>query len=71
VNTLEGYFSVFKRGMVGIYQSVGSQHLHRYVAEFDFRQNNRERLGVDDVQRAATALKGFAGKRLSYETIAE
>ena len=45
VNTLEGFFSVFKRGMVGVYQHVESQHLHRYVAEFDFRQNTRERLG--------------------------
>ncbi|HEY1503738.1 MAG TPA: IS1595 family transposase [Stellaceae bacterium] len=71
VNTLEGYFSVFKRGMIGTYQHVGSQHLHRYVAEFDFRQNNREALGVDDVQRSAAALKGFAGKRLTYETTTE
>ena len=71
VNTLEGFFSVFKRGMIGTYQSVGSQHLHRYVAEFDFRQNNREALGVDDTKRAETALTGFKGKRLTYETIAE
>ena len=71
VNTLEGYFSVFKRGMFGVYQHVGSQHLHRYVAEFDFRQNTRERLGIDDQQRAETALKGAKGKRLTYETIAQ
>lgn len=69
VNSLEGFFSVFKRGMVGVYQHVESQHLHRYLAEFDFRQNNRERLGVDDVERAEIALKGFKGKRLTYETI--
>ena len=69
VNTLEGFFSVFKRGMVGTYQHVESQHLHRYVAEFDFRQNNRAKLGVDDVSRADIALKGFAGKRLTYRTI--
>ena len=69
VNTLEGFFSVFKRGLVGIYQHVESQHLHRYVAEFDFRQNTRERLGVNDVSRAEIALKGFKGKRLTYQTI--
>ncbi len=71
VNTLEGFFSVFKRGMVGIYQHCESQHLHRYVAEFDFRQNTRERLGVDDAKRAEIALAGFKGKRLTYETIGE
>jgi transposase-like protein len=69
VNTLEGFFSVFKRGMVGVYQHCESQHLHRYVAEFDFRQNTREKLGVDDVQRAEIALKGMKGKRLTYETV--
>jgi hypothetical protein len=68
VNTLEGFFSVFKRGMIGVYQHVENQHLHRYMAEFDFRQNTRERLCVDDVQRAAIALQGFKGKRLSYAT---
>lgn len=68
VNTLEGYFSVFKRGMIGVYQHCGSQHLHRYVAEFDFRQNNRVKLGIDDVARTENALRGFKGKRLTYET---
>ena len=68
VNTLEGFFSVFKRGMVGVYQHVESQHLHRYVAEFDFRQNTRARLGVDDVSRAEIALQGVKGKRLTYRT---
>lgn len=68
VNTLEGFFSVFKRGMVGTYQNVSAHHLHRYVAEFDFRQSNRERLGVDDVRRTDIALQGFVGKRLTYET---
>jgi transposase-like protein len=68
VNTLEGFFSVFKRGMIGIYQHVEMQHLHRYTAEFDFRQNTRERLGVDDVERAQIALRGMKGKRLTYET---
>lgn len=69
VNTLEGFFSVFKRGMVGIYQHVEPQHLHRYAAEFDFRQNTRERLGIDDTERSEIALKRFKGKRLTYETI--
>ena len=68
VNTLEGFFSVFKRGMVGVYQHVESQHLHRYVSEFDFRMNTRERLGVDDVHRAELALQGFKGRRLTYRT---
>jgi len=65
-NTLEGYFSVFKRGMVGTYQHVGEQHLHRYLAEFDFRQNNRTKLGVGDELRAERALQGIVGKRLTY-----
>lgn len=68
VNTLEGFFSVFKRGMIGTYQHVEAQHLHRYIAEFDFRQNTRERLGVNDVGRASIAIKGMKGKRLTYRT---
>jgi len=67
-NTLEGFFSVLKRGLVGIYQHVSSQHLDRYLAEFDFRQNTRVKLGYNDEQRADIALKGFAGKRLTYQT---
>ena len=65
-NTLEGFFSVFKRGMVGTYQHCGEQHLQRYLAEFDFRQNNRSKLGVTDDMRAVKALAGIAGKRLTY-----
>ena len=65
-NTVEGFYSVFKRGMKGIYQHCGEKHLHRYVAEFDFRYNNRVRLGVDDGQRATAALQGIVGKRLTY-----
>ncbi|MGA7786930.1 MAG: IS1595 family transposase [Xanthobacteraceae bacterium] len=65
-NTLEGIFSIFKRGMKGVYQHCGEQHLHRYVAEFDFRYNNRVRLGVDDEARTARALRGIVGKRLTY-----
>jgi transposase-like protein len=66
-NTLEGYFSIFKRGK-GIYQHCGKQHLHRYLAEFDFRYNNRVTLGVDDVSRANRALCGMLGKWLTYQT---
>ena len=65
-NTIEGYFSIFKRGMRGIYQHCGEQHLHRYLAEFDFRYNNRIGLGINDRERAEIALKGIAGKRLTY-----
>jgi transposase-like protein len=68
VNTLEGFFSVFKRGMIGTYQAVSPSHLQRYVNEFDFRQSTRTALGVDDVSRAKIALQGFKGKRLTYET---
>ncbi|UYW32537.1 IS1595 family transposase [Methylorubrum extorquens] len=70
-NTVEGYFSVFKRGMKGVYQHCGKQHLHRYLAEFDFRYNNRVKLGIGDVERAERALKGVAGKRLTYRTTGE
>jgi transposase-like protein len=65
-NTVEGYFSIFKRGMKGIYQHCGEQHLHRYLAEYEFRYNNRAKLGVDDRERADNALKGIVGKRLTY-----
>ncbi len=65
-NTVEGYFSIFKRGMRGVYQHCSEKHLHRYLAEFDFRFNNRIALGTDDGARAALAMKGIAGKRLTY-----
>jgi transposase-like protein len=65
-NTLEGFSSVLKRGLVGIYQHVDKKHLDRYLAEFDFRQNTRPKLGINDVQRAALAVQGMAGKRLMY-----
>ncbi|MFO1246824.1 MAG: IS1595 family transposase [Alphaproteobacteria bacterium] len=65
-NTLEGFFSVFKRGMVGTYQHCGEQHLQRYLAEFDFRMNHRAKLGYSDDMRADVALQGIAGKRLTY-----
>ena len=67
-NTVENYFSILKRGITGCYFHVSEAHLHRYLAEFDFRYSNREGLGVDDVARAEAALKGFRGKRLTYET---
>ena len=67
-NTVEGYYSIFKRGMKGIYQHCGERHLHRYLAEFDFRYSNRIKLGVDDAERADRALKGIVGKRLTYRT---
>lgn len=65
-NTVENFFSVFKRGMRGIYQHCKSHHLHRYLAEFDFRYNNRTALGVDDAERATILLRGIEGKRLTY-----
>ena len=67
-NTVEGYYSIFKRGMKGIYQHCKERHLHRYLAEYDFRYSNRVRLGIDDVERAECALKGVIGKRLTYQT---
>ena len=65
-NTVEGYFSLFKRGMRGTYQHCAKRHLHRYLAEFDFRYSNRIALGVDDQDRAEKALAGATGKRLYY-----
>jgi transposase-like protein len=65
-NTLEGYFSIFKRGMKGVYQHCAEKHLHRYLAEFDFRYNNRIARGVDDGARASKAILGIKGKRLMY-----
>jgi transposase-like protein len=68
-NTVEGYFSIFKRGFKGIYQHCGERHLHRYLAEFDFRYNNRVRFGIDDTTRTHIALAGIVGKRLTYRRI--
>jgi transposase-like protein len=65
-NTIESYFSVFKRGMRGTYQHCSEKHLHRYLAEFDFRHNNRIALGVNDTDRASELAKGIYGKRLTY-----
>lgn len=67
-NTLEGFFSIFKRGIIGVYQHIDSKHFERYLAEFDFRQNTRAKLGINDVQREALAIKSAKGKRLTYQT---
>ena len=67
-NTVEGYFSIFKRGMKGVYQWCAEKHLHRYLAEFDFRYNNRAALGCNDADRADALLRGIVGKRLTYQT---
>jgi transposase-like protein len=70
-NTVEGFFSVFKRGMKGTYQHCGEQHLHRYLAEFDFRYCNRTAAGVNDTVRAEKAMKASEGKRLTYRAVTE
>ncbi len=65
-NTVEGFYSIFKRGMKGVYQHCKEKHLHRYLAEFDFRYSNRSALGIEDQERAGLALEGMKGKRLTY-----
>jgi transposase-like protein len=65
-NTVEGYFSIFKRGMKGVYQHCGEKHLHRYLAEFDFRYNSRTALGYNNLMRAEELAAGIKGKRLTY-----
>ena len=70
-NTVEGSFSIFKRGMRGVYQHCGEQYLHRYLAEFDFRYSNRVALGINEVARADNLLAGGFGKRLTYETASQ
>lgn len=67
-NTIEGYFSIFKRGMRGVYQFCAKKHLHRYLAEFDFRYTNREANGINDAARADILLAGVVGRRLTYQT---
>ncbi len=67
-NTVEGFFSIFKRGMKGVYQHCGQNHLNRYLAEFDFRYSNRVANGVSDTERAEKLLRGVKGKRLTYQT---
>ncbi len=65
-NTVEGYYSIFKRGMKGVYQHCKEKHLHRYLSEFDFRYSNRSALGVEDMERAELLAAGIVGKRLTY-----
>ena len=65
-NTIEGFFSIFKRGMRGVYQHCSEKHLHRYLVEFDHRYNHRVKLGFDDAMRADKALAGIKGRRLYY-----
>jgi transposase-like protein len=65
-NTIEGYFSVFKCGMRGVYQHCKEKHLHRYLAEFDFRYNTRAKLGFNDLMRAEELASSIKGKRLTY-----
>jgi hypothetical protein len=66
-NTIEGYFSIMKRGIVGVYHHVSPQHLKRYLGEFDFRYNARSALRVTDVARTTAAVRGVVGKRLTYQ----
>ncbi len=66
INVSENYYSIFKRGLMGVYHSISEAHLHRYLKQFDFRYNNRSKLGVEDDERAAKTLKGIEGKRLTY-----
>jgi transposase-like protein len=69
-NTVEGFFSVFKRGMKGVYHHCSEAHLHRYLAEFDFRYSNRSALGVEDAERVRRLMGGIVGKRLTYRRTA-
>jgi transposase-like protein len=64
-NTIEGYFSIMKRGINGVYHHVSQQHLKRYLAEFDFRYNERSAIGVEDAERMTKSVKGIVGKRLT------
>jgi hypothetical protein len=65
-NTVESYFATFKRGIVGTYHHVSEAHLKRYLAEFDFRHNERSALGIEDAERTTRAIRGAEGKRLTY-----
>jgi transposase-like protein len=69
-NTIEGFFSIFKRGMHGVYQYCGEQHLHRYLSEFDFRYSHREKTGYSDSARTVRAIMGAEGRRLTYRQVA-
>ena len=66
INTAENFYSILKREITGVYHSVSETHLHRHLKEFDFRYNNRSKLGVEDKERALKAVVGAKGKRLTY-----
>jgi ISXO2 transposase-like protein len=66
-NSVEGFFGIFKRGMTGVYQHCGEQHFQRYLDEFVFRYSKRSKLGVEDAEHAALAIRGAEGKRLTYQ----
>jgi hypothetical protein len=66
-NTIEGYFSIMKRGITGVYHHVSPQHLKRYLAEYDFRYNEHSALSVTDAERATKAVQGVVGKRMTYQ----
>ena len=70
-NEVESSFAILKRGLYGTFHNVSEQHLQKYANEFDFRWNNRIKLGVDDIQRTNIALKGISGKRLTYRRTGE
>ena len=70
-NSVEGYFAILKRGIMGTYHSISEAHMHRYLAEFDFRYSNRSALGIEDAERTNAALKGSTGKRLTYRRTGE
>jgi transposase-like protein len=65
-NSVESYFAILKRGVMGTFHSISEAHLHRYLSEFDFRYSNRQALGIDDTMRTDEMLRGIAGKRLTY-----
>jgi hypothetical protein len=66
-NTIEGFFSIMKRGINGTYHHVSQKHLKRYLAEFDFRYNERMALGIGDAERMSRSISGIVGKRLTYK----
>jgi ISXO2-like transposase domain len=66
-----GYYSIFKRGMKGLYQHCGEKHLHRYLAEYDFRHSNRSAMGIEDAERVAKIVEGAKGRRLQYRRPSE
>jgi hypothetical protein len=65
-NTVENYFSILKHGIIGVYHHTSQEHLHRYLAEFDFRYNNREGNGITDAECMAKSVQGIVGRRLTY-----